>query len=136
MKINKQKYNGFRILIEKNLSEIEELEATNFALSFINKIEQNNGSWRLYSRAGYRSAVARKQLGFILKHNLVFRRISNKKREFAIHKLEHICYTNNNMINIKERCVCPGCMSCDKELKVKWKLEKPDFYLYYETGLV
>lgn len=133
MKINKQNYNGYRILIEKGLETIQLNEAKNFADSFIKKVNANYGSWDFWSKGGHVSFVSRKKLGFILgsQKDLVFRRVTNKKREFGIHQLNLIQYIDNTEINPNIGCICPKCTE-----KVKWKTEKPVFDVYYEIGLI
>jgi hypothetical protein len=138
MKLNKQKQNGFRILIQSNLTDIEKKEAFKFVNEFIKRVKENNGSWNFWSRGGHKSYLARNNFGYLLNPknpNLVFRRISNRKREFAIVKTENLLNKENEAgINSVNKCPCPICLGSKK---VKWKNNvKPNFEFYYEEGLV
>lgn len=105
---------GFQIKIQKDLSDEQVVKAKEYIDSFIIKAIKNNLNYSksCNTKGGYSSFLRRGVLGYTLgglrELGLAFRRISNKKRIFAIVKLENLFVIEDNILADKLNiCMCP-----------------------------
>jgi hypothetical protein len=104
---------GFRIEIEKGLTSKQKQEAEAFATKWAADTLKNDGSWvERWSRGGWRSYLRRGTFGHRLSgrettpDTLVFRRVSKKRRIFAVMRATHLRNLDGSEVNT-EQCMCP-----------------------------
>ena len=123
---------GFQIEIQKDLTEHNYKLAVDFANDFISKTCASEMKYAIPTGGGYHSFLRRRRFGFLFNkdNNLVFRRISPKKRKFGIIKAGTMAEMSGDDINLKQ-CMCPEHMG---STKVKWKNKKPKMTVYATIG--
>lgn len=122
---------GYEIQIQTDLSQQQFSTAILFIKNFINYVKENDGSWvERYSRGGWASYLRRNGYGRLIKshpEDLLFRRIRNKSRVFAVVKCNTVTKPDT-----EGQCCCPKCIG---NQKIYWKNNKePKMYSVYKTG--
>ena len=104
---------GFRIEIEKGLTSEQKCKAEAFATKWAADTLQNDGSWvERWSRGGWRSYLRRGTFGHrlsgreVTEDALVFRRISKRRRIFAVMRAAHLRNLDGSPVNTQQ-CMCP-----------------------------
>lgn len=122
---------GYEIRIQADLSDRQLTDALSFINNFISYTKKNNGSWvNKFSRGGWASYLRRNGYGKLIKSEpeyLLFRRIRNKSRVFAVVKQDTVTEPD-----VEGFCYCPKCIGTQK---IYWKNNKePQMYSVYKTG--
>ena len=105
---------GFRIEIEKGLTSKQKQEAEAFVTKWTTETLGNDGSWvERWSRGGWKSYLRRGTFGYrlsgmktTLEDGLVFRRISKRRRIFAVMRAGHLRNLDGTPVNTQQ-CMCP-----------------------------
>ncbi len=105
---------GFRIKIERGLSAEDKKKAQDFATKWALEVIENDCSWvERWSRGGWSSYLQRGTFGYSLngrgaknEDDLVFRRISKRRRIFAVMRAKHLRNLDGSEIDFKG-CMCP-----------------------------
>ena len=132
---------GYRIEIDKSLSEKELESAKEYADAWIKDVNSNNGMYNDRAGGGQSSRAfwRRGIFGFHFNHRnvadgkeraMTFRRKITTKRVFIITLAENLVdKVTNKSVNLKN-CICAYHLG---GTKVKFK-KTPDTFTYYETG--
>jgi len=125
----------FSIYFQFSLNLKELASAENFATNFVIETLQNNWNYPLKGKGGHRSYLKRGTFGFLFdeEENLVFRRISNNKRKFAVVKIDTLLERDANryMTRMLDQCKCPEHLG---SVKVSWRGYKPDMVLFMKIN--
>lgn len=145
--MTQEKKRGYRLMIQSGLSEEQFEAAMKFAQKWREDMEKTNMSWKLQTRGGWVSELRRNAFGYLInvagngrpRHvstsqapsNLVFRRISVRRRIFGIVKETEIVKTKSDPVH-ENTCLCPRCTRLEK---FGWKNgEPPEMYMLMEFG--
>jgi len=127
---------GFQLEIQKDLSEIDMKKAINFANNWISKTMSNdNLTYHLGGRSGgWHSYLRCNRFGYMNKNiaQLVFRRISTKRRVFGIVRADTMVKPDISEINLKQ-CMCPIHRGGER---VVWRNGKPKTFVYATVGSI
>lgn len=135
-------------MIQSGLSEQQFEAAMRFANKWREEMEQTGYSWKGQTRGGWKSELRRHAYGYLIKVNgashprhvscqadssdLVFRRISVRRRIFGIVKESEIEITKVDPSNVENSCKCPSCTRLEK---YGWVYgEPPEMYMLFEFG--
>lgn len=139
---------GFQIQIQSDLSEYEKVKAEAYADAFVKNTHKNNGFFDGRSKGGWTGYLRRGCFGYLFDRdaNLVFRRISKKRRIIGIMKTTTLevfgdRYENGTSkddkdlqkdgedVNLKQ-CECSKHLG---SVRVRFK-DKPSMRIYYTEG--
>jgi len=125
---------GFSIEIQEGLGEEEQELAENQAVKFTEYTITHDMNFPLKGSAGRRSYIRRNRFGYhINKSGLVFRRISKRRRKFAVVRAnELVLRASLSEVNLKQ-CMCPIHLGAER---VVWRSGKPKTYEYIRIGKI
>jgi len=136
---------GYRLEIQKDLSDFE-LEIAKQECKFFKKmVQQNNGMWNNVSRGGWKHGkpLARNEHGSLIyvthvrsgsaiETDLVFRRLSKTKRIFGVVKRNLLVSKEDGKRGKEIKNSSCSCRECLGGTKVK--MDPVETFTYYEEG--
>jgi len=134
-------------MIQSGLSEEQFEAAMKFASNWRDDMEKTNFSWKNRTRGGWASELRRHAYGYVIKvdghghhrhvssqsesANLLFRRVSVRRRIFGIVKEDEVIKVKSDPENDPG---CP-CLRCTRLEKFGWKNgTAPEMYTLFEFG--
>lgn len=124
---------GFQIEIQKNLTEKEKEQAIDYIEKRFLPSLRDGFLWNHSTKGGHEHGkpFMRGVVGWnIMKSDLIFRRVSSRKRIFAIVRADSLQRKDGKDINLKH-CFCN---QCEGAYKATWKISKPETYIYMTKG--
>lgn len=121
-------------MLQAGLSEQQFEDAWKCAQNWKDRMEKAELSWKGETRGGWRSALRRNGWGYPIKsepENLLFRRVSVRRRIFGIVKESEVVLTKSDPEHTND-CKCSACTAKEK---FGWKNgSPPEMYMLFEFG--